>query len=372
MRDFIFWATAAALPSWGSPASMQSCARGVVVQAHAARCRSISLCTARSVREAFGADIWRAASTLAESFGGVQPYYFASLLAPGLESNVFFRPIDKPVVALVNDADGGIAGVAQLLRTELTEPALTVSLMPLRASRFEVAFVQNLAVSGAYRRQGIARAIMAWCELRALSWPGIDEIWLAVAEDNAPALSLYADLGFERLGMRFGNILMRKTLVRGASIDAVDPGAAFGCEAALSSPAFPSQPSASQQSKGGARPPWAALAGGVASLLESALNAGFPGQLQLISLAESELRASDRVTELLGSDVSVGTLDTSESISIASGVQIVAELSGSRGRGIVTIGADRPDDDEDKENGGVRPLRLELLRVQGGDETIST
>ena len=53
------------------------------------------------------------------------------------------------------------------------------------------------------RRQGLARACMsAWMAEAAAR--GADHAFLEVAADNAPALALYAALGFARTGMRPG------------------------------------------------------------------------------------------------------------------------------------------------------------------------
>ena len=101
-------------------------------------------------------------------------------------------------------------------------------------------------------------------------------------------------------------------------------------------------------------------AGGLANALESALDAASGGQQSLINEAEIALNAADAATSLLGTDVSIGEINASESMSIDAGVQIVASASGSLTTGTVTIGGSRDDD----------ALTLEVLSLAVGDEVI--
>ena len=104
---------------------------------------------------------------------------------------------------------------------------------------------------------------------------------------------------------------------------------------------------------------------GLTSALESALDMGFPGQLQLLEKAEAELKASDKCVALFGADVTIGDVDIKESLSVEAGVQIEAACRGSKGEGKVVIGASRNDDLDDQDG---PPLRLEVLRVLVGEE----
>jgi ribosomal-protein-alanine N-acetyltransferase len=61
--------------------------------------------------------------------------------------------------------------------------------------------VLTIAVDPALRRRGIARALMA-AALGAAREAGAEAAFLEVADDNAPAASLYASLGFRRAGLR--------------------------------------------------------------------------------------------------------------------------------------------------------------------------
>jgi ribosomal protein S18 acetylase RimI-like enzyme len=56
-------------------------------------------------------------------------------------------------------------------------------------------YISNLAVSNAYRRQGIARKLLLKCEQVALEW-GFPEISLHVLDDNERAKHLYFSSGY--------------------------------------------------------------------------------------------------------------------------------------------------------------------------------
>ena len=62
--------------------------------------------------------------------------------------------------------------------------------------------MMNLAVSPAYRRQGLGRAlVLALCEsLRQKMQATV--LTLEVRDSNAPAAALYASLGFAQIGLR--------------------------------------------------------------------------------------------------------------------------------------------------------------------------
>ena len=106
--------------------------------------------------------------------------------------------------------------------------------------------------------------------------------------------------------------------------------------------------------------PFGSFFGGLANALESALDAASGGQQSLINEAEIALNAADAATSLLGTDVSIGEINASESMSIDAGVQIVASATGSLTTGTVTIGGSRDDD----------ALTLEVLSLAVGDEVI--
>ncbi|NJL01140.1 MAG: GNAT family N-acetyltransferase [Spirulinaceae cyanobacterium RM2_2_10] len=56
-------------------------------------------------------------------------------------------------------------------------------------------YISNLAVSQAYRRQGVARRLLAQCEPVALDW-GYQDIYLHVLETNHEARRLYQSCGY--------------------------------------------------------------------------------------------------------------------------------------------------------------------------------
>ncbi len=63
--------------------------------------------------------------------------------------------------------------------------------------------IVTLAVAPAARRQGLARRLVEAAVVQALAL-GAQALFLEVADDNIPALSLYRDFGFETVGRRRG------------------------------------------------------------------------------------------------------------------------------------------------------------------------
>ncbi|MEN9208071.1 MAG: GNAT family N-acetyltransferase [Gloeomargarita sp. GMQP_bins_120] len=57
-------------------------------------------------------------------------------------------------------------------------------------------YLANLAVSPAYRRQGIGRALLQVAEEAVQAWPQ-EQVYLHVMEDNQAARRLYAQLGYQ-------------------------------------------------------------------------------------------------------------------------------------------------------------------------------
>ena len=163
---------------------------------------------------------WAVSQLLHDCFGGPTFTYYTSLKSPGLNANVFFRPTDPPVLVVAVDPSGGtILGAAQLMRVKLTQQAGS-------GTGRIAAYVQSVAVREGYRRRGIASSLMGWCEARAHeAWggegsaeqpggqPAIDEMWLALAQDNEEALPFYEGRGYKVRGTNFGNRLMSKSLL---------------------------------------------------------------------------------------------------------------------------------------------------------------
>jgi ribosomal protein S18 acetylase RimI-like enzyme len=57
-------------------------------------------------------------------------------------------------------------------------------------------YISNLAVSKAFRRQGVADKLLQACELKALEW-GFRELDLHVLDNNYPARQLYQKNGYK-------------------------------------------------------------------------------------------------------------------------------------------------------------------------------
>lgn len=68
---------------------------------------------------------------------------------------------------------------------------------------FDEMEILTLGVAADARRQGIARTLVV-AALAAAADAGAKAAFLEVADDNAPAASLYAGLGFRRAGLRRG------------------------------------------------------------------------------------------------------------------------------------------------------------------------
>lgn len=70
-------------------------------------------------------------------------------------------------------------------------------------SVLEQADMMNLAVASAYRRQGVARALLEQLEHR-LKQRGVVRLTLEVRASNAAAQALYAACGYQQIGLRPG------------------------------------------------------------------------------------------------------------------------------------------------------------------------
>lgn len=68
---------------------------------------------------------------------------------------------------------------------------------------FDEAHITNVAVDPAYRRQGLAKRIML-CMMRSARLFDATQMTLEVRENNLGAQALYAQLDFERAGIRKG------------------------------------------------------------------------------------------------------------------------------------------------------------------------
>ncbi len=88
-----------------------------------------------------------------------------------------------PYYGYVYEVDGRLVG--------------NVTLVPIRHKGQRLYLVVNVAVAPAYRRRGIARALMLRAEQHARRRRA-RALWLQVDENNEAAVRLYEDLGFEK------------------------------------------------------------------------------------------------------------------------------------------------------------------------------
>ncbi len=63
--------------------------------------------------------------------------------------------------------------------------------------REDLAWIATIGVLPAYRRQGIAAALLTACESRL----NVGRVRLSVRTENRPAQGLYASFGYERVGL---------------------------------------------------------------------------------------------------------------------------------------------------------------------------
>ncbi|MDE6028884.1 MAG: ribosomal protein S18-alanine N-acetyltransferase [Clostridiales bacterium] len=66
---------------------------------------------------------------------------------------------------------------------------------------FDECEISNIAISEAYRRRGIGKALLT-ALLREADACGVHSVFLLVRDGNAPAVALYDSIGFTRVGLR--------------------------------------------------------------------------------------------------------------------------------------------------------------------------
>lgn len=91
-------------------------------------------------------------------------------------------------------------GAARLFVAECGQELLGLAVYQLAAGE---ASLCALTVAPAARRRGVGRALLAG-SLAALAAEGAESCFLEVRAANAPALALYGQLGFARVGLRPG------------------------------------------------------------------------------------------------------------------------------------------------------------------------
>lgn len=90
---------------------------------------------------------------------------------------------------------GGPPGAAMLVDDGFASALLIMQMVA------DDAEILNFGVVPAARRQGLGRALLMAAEAHARQ-QGIRRIFLEVAVDNIPAIALYADRGFAKVGRR--------------------------------------------------------------------------------------------------------------------------------------------------------------------------
>jgi ribosomal-protein-alanine N-acetyltransferase len=125
--------------------------------------------------------------------------------APAIQVRTATEP-DYPAIARIQQASpeaaqwpvGDYSGFRVLLATLLTEPGQApVGFCAWRQSSPEEAELLNLAVDPAWRRRGVASALLVALEHHAKG-----DLFLEVAEPNQPAVALYEHHGWVRNGVR--------------------------------------------------------------------------------------------------------------------------------------------------------------------------
>ena len=127
----------------------------------------------------------------------------------------FMRETDVPACAAIEAcADDGWSEAA--LREELAQE--NARLFVAEAEGKE-ASLYAVSTAPAFRRQGVARALLSWA-FAALCLQGAQDVFLEVRAQNSAAQALYRSLGFVQTGLRRNfyatpaddAVLMQKTL----------------------------------------------------------------------------------------------------------------------------------------------------------------
>ena len=132
----------------------------------------------------------------------------------------FMRETDVPACAAIEAcADDGWSEAA--LREELAQENARLFVAGLAVFQLVCGEASLYAVSTApaFRRQGVARALLSWA-FAALCLQGAQDVFLEVRAQNSAAQALYRSLGFVQTGLRRNfyatpaddAVLMQKTL----------------------------------------------------------------------------------------------------------------------------------------------------------------
>jgi ribosomal protein S18 acetylase RimI-like enzyme len=149
------------------------------------------------IRDVNSQDLDSIAEILADSFHsrtGIMQWLYP-VLRLGIYEDLRSRLRSKPpnqiglvaVIPTLRDASGNefVAGTIEMAMR---------SSFGLRSP--QSLYISNLAVSKAFRRQGVADKLLQACELKALEW-GFRELDLHVLDNNYPARQLYQKNGYK-------------------------------------------------------------------------------------------------------------------------------------------------------------------------------
>jgi len=119
----------------------------------------------------------------------------AAPVLEALHAAAFDTPWSAKVLAELIETPGAFAWIGA---RDLLDPPDGFVLGRVAADEAEIL---TLAVRPDARRSGVGRALMA-AAMESAIVAGADRMFLEVAEDNAAARALYAELGFEEIGLR--------------------------------------------------------------------------------------------------------------------------------------------------------------------------
>lgn len=108
------------------------------------------------------------------------------------------RKLSDPDASFLDTLNARVSWSDGLVWEDRGKVVGNITLIPHMDGFKRVIMIANVSVQDDYRRQGIARELTLW-GLRRCQASGVKEVYLQVRHDNASAIRLYADLGFQKL-----------------------------------------------------------------------------------------------------------------------------------------------------------------------------
>lgn len=137
-------------------------------------------------------------------------------LASALHADGFEDPWDSDAIIRLLDVPGGF-GILAFTPGDLAKNRDDIPLgFVLIQTMLDEAEINTIVVAKKARKQGVARKLLS-AVFDRLREDGVGRLLLEVAEDNAPAIALYRQLGFDEIGRR-KNYYRRKS---GRTVDAL-------------------------------------------------------------------------------------------------------------------------------------------------------